>query len=426
MELGVVVVIAALALVFLRVPIGVAFIVPSVVYIVITGVPVVTIAQRTMYSVNSYTILAVPLFIFVGSLLNQSGITDRIFEFTNHLVGHVSGGLAHVNIVASLIFSGMSGAALADVGGIGRMLIYAMDENGYERDYAAGLTSASATVGPIFPPSIPLIIFGLVGQVSIVSLFLAGVIPAILSVLLLMGFTAYLARKRNFPTSESDISLRKTGKSFAIAFPALLTPIVLISGMLTGAFGPTEIAAVTCVYVIAINVLLYGNRDVSYIFDASVEAVRSTSVIMFPLIGAALFGWVLTVEQIPNLVSNILFSVSTNPLVILLILNIVILVIGLFLETVAALLMLTPIFLPAVIKLGIDPIHFGVIMVFNLMIGLLTPPLGLSVYLSSDIADVPVENVIKQVSFYYVPLVLTLLLITFFPSIVLWLPKLVN
>jgi tripartite ATP-independent transporter DctM subunit len=425
MELGILVVIATILLVLLRVPVAVAFAAPSVVYLLYTGTPSIVLAQRMLRSLNSYTILAVPLFIYVGSLLNYGGITDRIFNFAEELIGHYRGGLAQVNIIASLIFSGMSGAALADVGGLGRMLIHAMSESGYERDYSAAVTSASATVGPIFPPSIPFIIYGIVGEVSVIDLFLAGIIPAFLCTIMLVAMTAVIARSRGFPTSENDTTATEKGRLFFIALPALLTPVVLISGMLTGAFGPTEVAAVTVVYVILINIVFYGNRSVSYLITAAQEAVHTTSRILFILAGAAMFSYVISIEQLSGAVATALLGVSDNVYVLLIVINLLLLLVGLFLETVAAILIMTPIFLPPMEQLGVDPVHFGVIMVFNLMIGLLTPPLGLSVFISADIAEVPVEDVINDVKPYYIPLLLTLLIVTFLPALLLWIPNLV-
>lgn len=420
MELGIIVIIITLLLILFRVPVAVAFAAPSIIYVLVTGTPVTIVGQRMVHSLNSYTILAVPLFIYVGSLLNHGGITDKIFDFANEMIGHISGGLAQVNITASLIFSGMSGAALADVGGLGRILIHAMEENGYPRDYSAALTSVSATIGPIFPPSIPLIIYGLVAEVSIIALFMAGVVPALICTVLLGVASYIIARRRDFPTQESDKTFTEKSKLFFIALPALLTPVVLIVGMLSGAFGPTELAAVTVIYVLLINLIIYKNRSSSYVFAAAKEAAHTTGVILFILAGAALFSWVISVEGVPRAVGAWLVLLTDDPLMLLLLINILLLIIGLFLETIAAILITTPIFLPPLVELGVDPVHFGVILVFNLMIGLVTPPLGLSLFVSSDIADVPVEKVIKQVLVYYVPLLLTLMFIVLFPELFLW------
>jgi tripartite ATP-independent transporter DctM subunit len=425
MELGIIVVIATIVLVLVRVPVAIAFAAPSIVYLFYTGQPSLVLAQQLLHSLDSFTILAVPLFIYVGSLLNHGGITERIFDFADELIGHYRGGLAQVNTGTSLIFSGMSGAALADVGGLGRMLIHAMAENGYKRDYSAAVTSASATIGPIFPPSIPFIIYGIIGEVSIIDLFLAGIIPAIICTVSLALTTWILARHHDFPTGVNDTTPLEKLRLFFVALPALLTPVVLISGMLTGQFGPTEVAAVTVVYVVLINFIFYGNRTSQYLVTAGQEAVHTTSRILFILAGAAMFSYVISLEQLSEGVGTALFGLSENVFVLLLLINILLLIIGLFLETIAAILIATPILLPPMEALGVDPVHFGVIMVLNLMIGLLTPPLGLSIFVSSDIAEVPVEDVIKQMKPYYLPLLVTLLIVTYLPSLLLWIPNLI-
>ena len=415
---GAFVIIAFLLLMLMKVPVAVALLAPSIAYVFITGEGLTIVSSRVVSSVNSYTILAIPLFIYVGSLLNHSGFTSYIFKFANKLVGRMRGGLAQVNILASLIFSGMSGAALADIGGVGRMMIHAMEEYDYKSSYAAALTCASATAGPIFPPSIPLIIYGLIAEQSILALFMAGIIPALVCVVLLMITTVFIAQKHDFPTVDSE-EIVGWGE-FTYTLPAVLTPIVLIAGMLTGIFGPSEVAAITVLYVIAVNVIIYRNIESGYILAASRESVRTTTAILFIIAAAAMFSWVLSVTRMAPFVTESILLLSTDPVTILLLVNLLVLLTGLFLETIAAIVMLTPLLLPAVTQVGVDPIHFGVILVFNLMIGLLTPPFGLSLFLSSQLADVPVEETIQSLLPYYIPLFLTLLYVTFFPETYLW------
>ena len=402
----------------MRVPVGVALLAPSIAFVIISGEGPRIVASRIVSSVDSYQLLAIPLFIYVGSLLNHSGFTSQIFGFANRIVGHLRGGLAQVNIIASLIFSGMSGAALADIGGVGRMMIHAMEEYNYSSSYAAALTCASATAGPIFPPSIPLIIYGLVAEESILALFMAGIIPALLCVFLLMVTTVFIARYHDFPTVAQDeiISWREFGHSL----PAVMTPVVLIAGMLTGIFGPSEVAAITVLWVIGINVIVYRNYESGYIMGASRESVKTTTAILFIIAAAAMFGWVMSVTRIAPFVTESILSLTTDPIAVLLLLNLIILLTGLFLETIASLVMLTPLLLPVATQVGVDPIHFGVIIVFNLMIGLLTPPFGLSLFLASQLADVPVEDTIQSLLPYYVPLFITLLFVTFYPEAYLW------
>jgi tripartite ATP-independent transporter DctM subunit len=410
-------------LIMLRAPVFVALGAPPMAYILVNGFPMVFLSQRLVRVLNSYTLLSIPLFILVGGLMNHGEITDKIFVFANNLVGHFKGGLAQVNIVTSLIFSGISGSALADIGGVGRILIEAMESEEYDSDYAAALTSASATIGPIFPPSIPLIIFGLVAQVSVLSLLLAGAIPAILATAALMISTAWLARRRNLPQHNERADIDRILSSFVEALPALLTPVVLLGGMFLGFFGPTESAAVTCAYIILVNTFWYRIVEVDYIWSAGLETAKTTGTIIVILAAAGLFSWVIAAENVDALFATYLFSISENPLVVILLVNVLLILLGLFLEPIAAMIMSIPIVVPPLVELGFDPVHIGVVVVFNLMVGLLTPPLGLSIFLSADIADTPVERVIQQVKPYYVVLVIVLLILSYVPAISLLLPN---
>lgn len=420
---GLLVLLGFVVLIMLRAPVFVALGAPPMAYILVNGFPMVFLSQRLVRVLNSYTLLSIPLFILVGGLMNHGEITDKIFVFANNLVGHFKGGLAQVNIVTSLIFSGISGSALADIGGVGRILIEAMESEEYDSDYAAALTSASATIGPIFPPSIPLIIFGLVAQVSVLSLLLAGAIPAILATAALMISTAWLARRRNLPQHNERADIDRILSSFVEALPALLTPVVLLGGMFLGFFGPTESAAVTCAYIILVNTFWYRIVEVDYIWSAGLETAKTTGTIIVILAAAGLFSWVIAAENVDALFATYLFSISENPLVVILLVNVLLILLGLFLEPIAAMIMSIPIVVPPLVELGFDPVHIGVVVVFNLMVGLLTPPLGLSIFLSADIADTPVERVIQQVKPYYVVLVIVLLILSYVPAISLLLPN---
>lgn len=414
---GVLVIAVFVILALLRVPVFISLALPSTLYVLASGRPVLFVANRMVRTVDSFTLLAIPLFIYVGSLMNNGGVTDKIFRFADDIVGHFTGGLAQVNIVTSLIFSGISGSALADIGGVGRVLIRTMSDNEYKNEFSAALTSASATVGPIFPPSIPLILYGILAEVSVLQLLIAGAGPAIVTTLLLMGWTAYIARARNFPQNDHRASVPQMGRSFVIAAPALLTPVVLIAGMLGGIFTPTEAAAVTVIYILVINTLLYRVTGVRYLWDAAVETARTTGSVVLILAAAAVFSFVLSVEGIDVLFAELVFSISENALVVLLLVNALLLFIGLFLDPIAALVMMTPIVFPVLFEIGVDPVQIGVIMVFNLMLGLLTPPLGLSVYLSADIADVPISSVFREIKSYYIILLVALLIVTFVPAV---------
>lgn len=423
---GLIVILAFFVLILLRAPVFLALGIPAIAYFLIHGYPLIFPSQRMIRMVDSFTLLAIPLFIFVGSIMNNGGITNKLFDFADDIVGHMDGGLAQVNILTSLIFSGISGSALADIGGVGRVLIDAMKDNGYSGKYSAALTSASATIGPIFPPSIPLIIYGLVAEVSVLDLLLAGALPAIVALIAMMIATHVIAGRRSFPSNEQRAPIGKIFKSTTIAMPALATPIVLLAGMFLGYFGPTEAAAFTVGYVIFVNALFYGKVHSGYIWQSAVETVRLTASIVIILAAAGLFAYVISIENIDGLFAGFLFSISENPLVLLLLVNILLLILGLFLDPIAAMIMSIPIVVPPLVAVGVDPVHFGVIMTFNLMLGLLTPPLGLSLFLSSNIAGVSLVEVIRELKVYYIVLLAVLILITYVPSITLIIPELAS
>lgn len=414
---GLLVIAAFVLLALLRVPVFVALALPSTVYVLAAGRPLLFPANRMVRILDSFTLLAIPLFIYVGSLMNHGDITEKIFDFADAIVGHWTGGLAQVNIVTSLIFSGISGSALADIGGVGRVLIRTMRNAGYDDEFSAAITSSSATIGPIFPPSIPLILFGIIAQVSVLQLLIAGAGPAIVTVLLLMAWTAYIARARDFPSNDERASARRMARNLLLALPAILTPIVLIAGMLGGYFSPTEAAGVTVVYILLVNALVYRIADLRYLWTAAVETARTTGSIVLILSAASVFSYVLSVEAIDTLFAELVFATSQNPIVVLLLVNALLLFMGLFLDPIAALVMMTPIVFPVLTEVGVDPVQAGVIVVFNLMLGLLTPPLGLSVYLSADIAEVDVSSVFRETRVYYLVMVVALLIVTFVPAV---------
>ncbi|MXR20187.1 TRAP transporter large permease [Halobacterium bonnevillei] len=421
--LGLIVIAMFVVLALLRVPVWIALLAPALLYSFAEGQPVIFSATNMMRELDSFTFLAIPLFIYVGSLMNHGDITENIFNFADSLVGHYQGGLAQVNIVTSLIFAGISGSALADIGGVGRVLIKSMVDADYDADFSAALTSASATVGPIFPPSIPLIIFGIIAEVSVLSLLLAGALPALLTVAALMVGTVYIAKARDLPSNDKRASLGNVARTFVYALPALLTPVVLVAGMLAGVFSPTEAAGVTVAYILLVNTLVYRIVDFRYVWDAAVETAKTSGSIVIIVAAASVFSFVLSVEGVDTMFADAMFSISSNKIVLLLLVNAVLLFIGLFLDPIAALVMMTPIVEPTLAQAGVDPIHIGVIMVFNLMLGLLTPPLGLSVYLSAEISGVPVADVFSRTKLYYVILIVALLIITYVPQITLFIPR---
>ncbi|MFC3284797.1 TRAP transporter large permease [Litchfieldella rifensis] len=424
--MGMALILAFLALFLLGFPVVYAILLPGIVYILVEGFPLGLLGQRITYALDSFPLVAVPIFIFVGNLMNLSGVTDRIFRFADTLVGRAPGGLAQVNIFSSLIFSGMSGAALADVGGLGKIEIEAMRKRGFAMPFSAAVTASSAVVGPIFPPSIPLIVYGSVTSVSIIQLLIAGIVPALICVALLMATAAVLAMRSDMPRSPRWPNLREVVASLLPALPALLAPVLMIAGMMLGFFTPTEAAAVTAGYVLLISGFIYKELTWSHLWSAMQATLRSTSAILIIVAAASLFGWILAVEQIPQTFAAFILQISTDPLVLLLIANLIFFVVGMFLDSTTATLLVVPVIAPPMVLAGVDPVHLGIVAIFNLMIGLLTPPMGLSLYLISSIANISLRQLLKALMPFYVPLFMTLAIITFASDMVLWLPGLLR
>ena len=424
--MGLILIVLFLALFVLGFPVVYSILLPAIFYVVIEGLPLGLLTQRVTYALDSFPLVAVPLFIFVGNLMNLAGVTDRIFRFADTLVGRIPGGLAQVNIFSSLIFSGMSGAALADVGGLGKIEIAAMKRRGFDAPFAAAVTASSAVVGPIFPPSIPLIVYGSVTSVSIIQLLIAGIVPALICILLLMVTAAIIAIRKDMPRAERWASPREVGESLLPALPALLAPVLMISGMLLGLFTPTEAAAVTAVYVILISWLVYRELTLDHLWSAMLTTLRNTSAILIIVAAASLFGWILAVEQIPQDFSKLILAISSDPFVLLLIANLIFFIAGMFLDSTTATLLVVPVIAPPMVMAGIDPVHLGIVVIFNLMLGLLTPPMGLSLFLVSSIAKITLRQLLKALLPFYAPLLLTLAIITFADGLVLALPKLLR
>ncbi|WP_340120009.1 TRAP transporter large permease [Pelagibius sp. 7325] len=424
--MGLIVIAAFLLLFIAGFPVVYAILIPSIVYVLLEGLPYGLLAQRVTYALDSFPLVAVPIFIFVGNLMNSAGITDRIFRFADTLVGRAPGGLAQVNVFSSLIFSGMSGAALADVGGLGRIEIAAMRKRGFTAPFAAAVTGASAVVGPIFPPSIPLIVYGSVTSVSIVQLLIAGIVPALVCVALLMLTVAVLSYRHRMPRAERWPTGGEVLRDLQPALPALFAPFLMIAGMLAGLFTPTEAASVTAVYVMVISALFYRDLTWPHLWQALIITVRSTSAILIIVAAAALFGWILAVEQVPQDFSRWILQFSANPIVLILIANFIFFVAGMFLDSTTATLLVVPIIAPPLVLAGIDPVHLGIIVIFNLMFGLLTPPMGLSLFLLTSIAEISLRQLLRALLPFYLPLLATLAVISFADWLVLWLPGLLR
>lgn len=424
--MGLFIIVAFLALFMLGFPVVYAILLPSIGYVLVEGLPLGLLAQRVTYALDSFPLVAVPIFIFVGNLMNLAGITDRIFRFADVLVGRVPGGLAQVNIFSSLIFSGISGAALADVGGLGRVEIQAMRARGFSAPFSAAVTAASAVVGPIFPPSIPLIVYGSVTSVSIIQLLIAGIVPALICVALLMLTAALLSLRGDMPRAERWSTPCEIWSTLLPALPALLAPVLMITGMMAGVFTPTEAASVTAIYVLLVSSLIYRELTLAHLWNATLLTLRATSAILIIVAAASLFGWILAVEQVPQDFSRFILQLSTDPIMLLLIANLIFFIAGMFLDSTTATLLVVPVIAPPLVMAGVDPVHLGIIVIFNLMLGLLTPPMGLSLFLVSQIAQISLRSLLRALLPFYVPLLLTLAIITFADDLVLWLPRMLR
>ncbi len=424
--MGLLILLAFLVLFLLGFPVVLAIALPAIVYLLAHGLPLDMIGQRIQYSLDSYLLVAVPVFILVGNLMNSTGITRALFTFANTLVGRIHGGLAQVNVFASLIFSGMSGAALADVGGLGQIEIKGMIDKGFRKSDAAAITIASATVEPIFPPSIPLIIYGAVSGASPVKLLLGGIIPGILCTGMLMITCAVLVWKKKWPRAERWPTRHEIFRDMKPALPALLAPVILVSGMLTGFFTPTEVASICVLYILIISHFYYRELSWPSLIRSALETIKTSCSIMIIIAVASLFGWILAVEKVPQMVREIVMRFGQDPLILLLVINLFFLIVGMFLDSTTTTLLIIPMLAPPVAACGIDPVHLGLIIIFNLMIGLMTPPMGLSLFLVSNIAQIPIRDVIKELPPYFLTLIITLLLITYFPALTLWIPNMLK
>ncbi len=405
-------------------PIAVCLALGSMGAMVITGqYSVLAIVHKMAASVDTYVLIAIPFFILAGNLMNVGGITNRIFAFASALVGHIPGGLGHANVISSIIFSGMSGSAVADAGGLGQIIMKAMREEGYDAEFSAAVTCASATIGPIVPPSIPMVIFGAMAEVSIGALFVGGFIPGLLLGGATMVLVYIIARRRKYPKSTT-ISLARIASSFKQAFLALLTPVIIIGGILTGVCTPTEAAVIASVYALALSVLY---REVSWrkLGQVLLNTTVMSSSIIFIIAAASAFSWVIAMEGVPQYVTRTIMDLTGNKYIIILLLNLVLLFMGMFLESLAILTIIVPFLMPLITIVGIDPVHLGVMVVLNLMIGLSTPPIGLSLFICGKIANVKLERLYWEIIPFLIPLISVLVIISLWPGLVLFLPNLI-
>lgn len=388
------------------------------------GTPIAAMLQRMTKSISdSFPLLAVPFFIFAGNLMNSGGITERIFSFARILVGHFRGGLGQVNIFASVIFSGMSGSALADAGGLGSMEIKAMRKAGYGASFSGAVTVASCVIGPLIPPSIPMVIYGVLADVSIGRLFLGGVVPGLLTAGALMILVARISKQRNYPQDPKP-KLADICQSFLKAWPALLTPFIIISGIAFGFFSPTEAAVIASSYAIMLSIF-YKEFSLFTLKKAVLDTVKTTASVCFIVATASVFGWILAVQQAPEHLANWLTALTDNPLYLMILINLAVLIAGFFVEGLAIMILVIPALAPTLLVSGIDPVHFGVVFIFNLMIGMMTPPMGVGLFVVSSVGEIPFEKLAKSVLIFLLPLAIVLLLLIFFPPLVTALPNFV-
>jgi C4-dicarboxylate transporter, DctM subunit len=420
-------VVAIVVLSLCGLPIGLSMISASVVYLFVSGQDVGIAAEQILNGLtNSYTLLAIPLFILASELMNLGSLSDRLLGWCNALVGRFKGGLGHVNVVSSLIFSGMSGSAIADMVGVGKLTMEMMMKNGrYTPAYSAAITAATAVIGPIIPPSIPLVLYALISDTSIGYLFAAGVVPGLIMTAVMMGLNAYLANKRNFPV-EPPVPMRELLPLTWKALPALMMPVVLLGGIYSGVMTPTESAAVAALYTLVVSVVLYRSVTPKGMYRSLLNSGRQMASVGLLIAGALVFNYVVTKENVPKDVQAFLATFDLGKAGFLLLVNIILLVLGALLEGGTILLVIVPILIPAARALGIDMVHFGLVVTVNLMIGLITPPYGLLLFIASSMSKAPLMDVIKETVPWIIVLVAALGVMTYVPETVLWLPKLLG
>ena len=408
-------------------PIGLSMLGASVVYLMVSGQDMGLAAEQILQGLtNSYTLLAIPLFILASELMNLGSLSDRLLAWCNALVGRFRGGMGHVNVVSSLIFSGMSGSAIADVVGVGKLTMDMMTKNGrYTPAYAAAITAATAVIGPIIPPSIPLVLYALISDTSIGYLFAAGVVPGLIMTLVMMALNGYLAHKRNFPV-EPAVPMREFFPLTFKALPALMMPVVLLGGIYSGVMTPTEAAAVAALYTLVISVVLYRSVTLCGMHSALINSGRQLASVGMLIAGAMVFNYVVAKEDLPKDVQAWMAGFELSKAGFLLVVNLLLLFLGCLLEGGTVLLVVVPILIPAAQAVGIDMVHFGLVVTVNLMIGLITPPYGLLLFVTASLAKAPIGEIIKETIPFIIVLVGALLFITYVPETVLWLPRLLG
>lgn len=413
------------AMLLIGVPIYLSMLVPSILYIAANNMSLMMIAQKCMNGLNSYTLIAIPFFIMAASVMNHGSVTKRIFNFCRALVGHHRGGLGYVNVLASVIFSGMSGSAVADVGGLGQVEIKAMRDAGYDDGFTIGVTAASGTIGPIIPPSIPFVVYATYSGASTGALFMAGILPGVFMALVLCVMCYIIAKRQNSP-ADPKCSARETWHRFKDSFLALLMPIIIIGGIWTGIATPTEAALLATVYALVVCGCVFRELKLKDIFEIIWDSIYNTMPIMLVIAGATIFSFIVSYERLDTILLNFFVSLTSNKYVILLCIDLMVLILGMFFDCTVIVMLLTPLLIPLAATFGLSMTHIGVIVVLNAMIGLLTPPVGYSLYVLNSVTGHPVMRIAKWCTPWMIPLIFTLLVITLVPQISMWLPTLLG
>ena len=407
----------------LRMPVPLGLMTACMFYFIVAGQPIKMVGQQTLKTFyTNYTIIAVPLFVFAANVMNSGKITEKIFDFALGLVGRFKGGLGHVNVLASLVFAGMTGSAIADASGLGKMEIEAMKNEGYDPEFACAITASSAVIGPIFPPSIPMVIYAMYSGVSVGALFLGGMVPAILLGAALMIYIAFMAHKRNYPVS-ARMGLRRFLRATLSAIPALLTPVILLAGIYTGIMTPTEAGAVAGFYALIVSVLIYRNLGWSELKNILVETVKGVGTVSLMIGAAACINYIAAKEQISTMIATFITNTTGNPYVFLFIVNVAILVLGMFIDTSVIQSVFVPLMIPIAASMGIDLLHFGLVCVLNMMIGLCTPPFGMLLFITSGVSSTPLKGIIKEIILPMIVMLIVLAIVTYLPDVVLFLPR---
>ena len=419
---SVIILVVMIALMMLRVPVAFSMALAAVVALVIGDIPLTLVPQRMFNSLDSFPLLAIPLFVFVGEAMNTGGITTRIFNFAREYVKHITGSLGHVNVISNIIVAGMSGSAVADASAIGVVEIKAMEEDGFDRDWSAALTAASSTIGPIIPPSIPFVIYAIITETSIGRLFLGGLIPGLMMGISLMILVYIMSKQRGYKV-EPKATWRERLDATWKAIPSLLTPVIMFSGIVFGIVTPTEGAGIAAAYAIFLGFVIHKEMTMPELYKILLRTVHCTAVIMLIICSSSSITWVVQTSGLPNQVADWLLSISTSKVLLLIFINVVLLIMGCLLESNSIIMIMVPVLMPLIKALEVDPVHFGVFFILNVMIGLITPPVGMCLYVISNIANVPFDRLSRAIMPMIIPLVVVLFLITFVPDLVLWLPN---